>query len=428
MAINTGIIRVQIVDAEGNERDDSEVKLRFTADTSELDRELRKSEGRIARIVDNTNRGLVLANNLNRVTGGAAFATAGAALGTRTGRRVTGGLARTAVRGGISGGAFALGRAAAGGVGAAALAAPIAAILAIAAGVTALVGLARVANRETDKQAKLLSQLLIQSQRTNTSLQTIETQARREQDPFQRGAGFQRARIAALGVGITANQIRSSAELQNANNELAESRAALSRTVSLFAGPLKTISADIRAGLNRGLNNLLRGVQDFAGGDQDARIPRGGGFFRSTTSLLGDVARFGRSIPDLGRGIISPRIARGIGFRGFTGRDDIPGISRDPATSGFLGGEQQRRLFRLQFRGPGQILTPSPTVRAGGESEYQFRVQRQRFALQQEITRKWQQEVLQVLRRLARDGEGGITDDDVFRAFVQFGEPRGGVD
>ena len=72
---------------------------------------------------------------------------------------------------------------------------------------------------------------------------------------------------------------------------------------------------------------------------------------------------------------------------------------------------QRRQALRvLQNIGPANVLTPAPTVRAGDESEYAFRVQQQRRAMQNQETRTWQQRMLRVLEDMRDANQQGAVE------------------
>jgi hypothetical protein len=82
-------------------------------------------------------------------------------------------------------------------------------------------------------------------------------------------------------------------------------------------------------------------------------------------------------------------------------------------------------MFDLQRRGPGQILQAPETVRAGGEAEYAFRVSRQRIGLQNEITKKWQEEMIVLMKQMVENNEADR--GDLYRLQISSGQTVEGV-
>ena len=334
------------------------------------------------------------------------------AIGT-AGRLVAGGIARSGIgRAGVAGARIA-------GVGS------LGGVLALTAGIAVIAlgirKLIQVTTAMAADQSKQLTAIVRESRVQNLSPREAQARARRAADPLDRTLDFQRRRIRELGVGVTVQQLQAATLLETSNRELTEARTALQRNiVGLVAQPTAEIRA-AQANVFRSLNNLVGRAQRFYGVDPNATAPTGGGFFNAVRSLGASALSLGGS----GIARAAERRGPGLGFgQSAAFANEVPG--QQDAYQRQLSRAMQMQLQFLRIRGPANVLNAAPTVRADTESEYQFRVQQQRRGMQAEETRRWQQQVLELLRDLAR--RGLVSPEEVFEAEVRAGNvPARGV-
>ena len=232
---------------------------------------------------------------------------------------------------------------------------------------------------QRDSTDSLLTSLLAETVKQNRSMEDIAASARRARDPYQRGLAYQQERMAALGILPDRRRANRMSRLQIARDEAAAARSRFFQ--------------DLRPGF---LDSFLAGIAESRAG-----------FWASMNQFQASRRNFfgigGGSNPASRQGTLFTQ-------RGPTGGSWSPQMYQFGGTAGnardaaFF--EQQRRtalreqMIALQTLGAPQLLQGSPTIQAGGESEYQWRVGRQRERLQLEATRTYQNQVLELLRKM----------------------------
>lgn len=233
-------------------------------------------------------------------------------------------------------------------------------------------------NGEAQRQNELLAALLRETKQTNLSFSQAASRRRAAQDPFNRTPSFFENRNLSFTLGTnqpTESQAISAGRLTESQNNLAQANAASARINAQFTAPFETLQNDIATRQQININWWKQ---------------------------LGiDIIKPGPNI----REFFTPETQAGRG--------------------GFLGGQAERDLFKLQTLGPAKAGGAGPTATAGTASDYRLRVQLEREELDRQTTKLWQDEVLNSLRELNKLGIGD--PDDLNRANVRFGRPIEGV-
>ncbi len=380
----------------------SDISIRIGADTQDVRKELAKlnievkeSQRQAANSQRRASNATRRRTNIESV--GSGFGSATKLIGTglaidavrrRIGgagaRSIIGTLGRTGAKGigaAIGGG---LGRTAAGSL-ASAGGSVLLPILAIAAGIAALVigtklmvAMTKKLIANANRQSVLMGKQLRESFATRQSMQETQALARMRRDPLGRSLAFQRQRIAALGTGITALQTNQLSGLAGANLERDELSAARGRSLGAIAAPFVGRFQQAKNLGSRAVNSAISFQEKLAS------RPALRAFLR-TTGVVGGLLADEASLRNL------------IGFGG-------AGVQAGRSA------EEERRSARfalrgLRRRGPGNILNAPATIQAGSEEEHAFRVDRQRIAQQREINKVWQDRVIRAMERLVELGE-----------------------
>lgn len=222
---------------------------------------------------------------------------------------------------------------------------------------------------------------------------------------FARADPYGRGRIFAARYAPSMAAAGAAANLQASRMELAATSA---------AGASPGMFPNLRARINReqigplstwwqNTKQYISGRRQFAFGPAQARsagspfsrgrIDRGNGFEDIFALLQG-----GWRAPG----------AFGAGFAG------IDRYQQENWMSGLLR-DRQRDLWMLQQRGPGVVLQPSATVRAGTVGEHQFRVRQQLREANEANIQEYRSEVLRLLNQIANISRDGNVVEEIIR-------------
>ena len=263
----------------------------------------------------------------------------------------------------------------------------------------------------TSRQEQLLTQLVANSTRSSQSLQALAITARQQADPLGRSMAFHQERSRRLGLGLRSRDINAALGLSLARQDQQDTAQALASR----RGIVGELAADIQRGIinaNTFVGSTQLRVTDardrFLGvGSQayatDPRTRR-----RVLTQSPVGVGDDGSLLQRMLGGLTSP-ITSVLGFN--TDRAQRTALQRQ------IEQQQESIRFTQTFRGlsrigPGNMLQAPPTIRAGDESEYRFRVEQQRRGMQTEANREWQQQMLSLMSKMVDNGTATRQDQE----------------
>lgn len=262
--------------------------------------------------------------------------------------------------------------------------------IAIAGGVKALRGDRRARSGGTDmevqKQTALLSRLVQESVRTRQSVADVAVANVMAADPFRRSFASSRQRAMAMGAVPTPlerSNIPYQATLEQ-NTEMARQAAERAKAgrhpgITGLRQAGRTVYEQFRTGIHRTLTRREQLPTQPGPADQ---------FFAPFNDMF---TRMANSQLQAGRTAQQQRLIR------------------------------SSALDRLMMEGPGNVMTPTPTIRAGTDAAYRHEYMQERRAMQTQMTREWQDKVLTLLQEMVRQAEAG--PDDLARMETRFGRP-----
>lgn len=381
------------------------MRIRVEADTTDAEQGLKRTTSELSKMQVQAVRAQRNAARATTVAQMSALAASGVGIGVTIARHrrragtvagmAAGAAARTASR-------AALGTA--GGSAAAALGS-VAGVLGIVGAISGVIiavrGLRSVAEtllEETKKQTTAVGELVRTSIEQNRAPGVVEARRFAASDPFARGFAFNQSRMRQLGIQSTYLQRAQFAGLADTERELTAMREARGRFVGGLMAPYKQMGMNIEKFLVGGQLGIGRTVTE--------------------PTNLGLAMRAGMfAFPTLGGMAASDAALRFGALSGGQG-SFVEGLMEQMRSR-----QRQRDLLRLQTRGPGAVMTPAPTLRAGTEGEYAMRVQMQRQELALRQTVEWQNKVLSLLEQMVAADE--LTPEELVRQQIKFGrEPN----
>ena len=385
------------------------MRIRVEADTTDAEQGLKRTTSELSKMQVQAVRARRKAARASTVAQMGALAASGVGIGVTIARHrrraasvasmAAGAAARTGAKM-ASRGAFG----AAGGSAAAALGS-VTGVLGIVGAISGVIiavrGLRSVAEsllEETKKQTTSVGELVRTSLEQNRAPGVVEARRFAASDPFARGFAFNQARMRQLGIQSTYLQRAQFAGLADTERELTAMREARGRFVGGLAAPYKQMGLNIEKFLVRGQLGIGRHVTEPTQLGMALRASLMGMPVLNALVATDTATRFGFMAPD-GEGL------------------------QEGVTQRMRSIQRQRDLLRLQTRGPGAVMTPAPTLRAGTEGEYAMRVQMQRQELALRQTVEWQNKVLSLLEQMVAADE--LTPEELVRQQIKFGrEPN----